>query len=73
MGRRRKDQTVLQVKRAGKWKYVFCKTENRGVVTTETRAKALPGDRIETFRKRYGNSQFKVQKGSRTKRKKKKK
>ena len=72
MGRRRKDQTVLQVKRKGGWEYVFAKTENRGVVTTETRAKALGGDRIDVFRNRYGNSKFRVQKGTRSKAKRKK-
>jgi hypothetical protein len=56
------NQPALQVKRDGKWLYVFCRVMPHGAIaTTNTRAKALSAKRdLEWFRNEYGNDEFRA-------------
>ena len=56
----------LQIFRGGKWKYVFCYTHTMGIITTETKSKALPTDArwakddLAYFQNKYGRAQFRL-------------
>ena len=51
----------LQVLENGEWKYVFCRNELTGVVTTQDRRKALRGKgALEYFQTKFANSEFRL-------------
>jgi len=61
MGRRKGSRrSVLQVKKDGEWRYVFCRNVRTGIVTTKKRSKALAGRSIGYFREKFGNDSFRT-------------
>jgi len=65
----RKNQGALQVKVSGDWEYVFCYNGGK-IITTKARTKALGKHHLPTFLSKFGNHEFRVQKGTTNKSKK---
>ena len=51
----------LQVLVNNEWKWVFCKND-RSVITTETKSKALNRDALDYFKKHFANLEFRISK-----------
>ena len=53
----------LQILKNGEWKYVFCISGNApagGIITTESREKALKHYDYEYFKSHFGNDEFRI-------------
>lgn len=59
-----KNQKALQAKVNGEWQYVFCNNTPNGLVTTETRKKALHGETaLNYFQDEFADVEFRLVRG----------
>lgn len=59
------NQPALQVRRDGRWQYVFCYNGDSGrIIVTQDRRKALNADLdLDYFARKFGNDVFRSDKG----------